>query len=397
MKKYSTYLVVGICVLSFIYPAKAQKQSLDAVISMALENNLGLKASEKEIVQKETMVGTWKEIPKTSFDLQYGNIQLPNVGDYAFSAMQSFKHPAVNKARKELLESLVKQSKTEQEIRELGIKMAARENYYAMAFQSKIVDFLSNQDTLFSKAINRAAVKYKAGETSVLEQKNLEIERAALQNRIRIAQKNRAMEQNKLEELTQWKNGPLFINNEELEKELLLSYESEQIPFLDRFDRLQEINQNHLGISQASLKPDFMGGITNQSMNSNLSQFIVSGGVSIPIFQKSEKAKIAAYQIEQQVIAAQRTALQSQIQLELSNLEIELKAIKNEISYLNQSALPQVQELIEIAQKQYLLGDITYLEYQQSFKQSLQIQELYLNKLLEQKRIEINIIYLQGK
>ncbi|SOE20883.1 Outer membrane protein TolC [Spirosomataceae bacterium TFI 002] len=375
----------------------AQKIGLDEAIDFALKNNLELKVADKEVQHKEAFVATFQEIPKTNLELQYGSIQLPNIGDYAFTLAQPFNHPAENKARKKLYESYVNQSLTEREIRVLELKKAVRSSYYTLTFQSRLLDFLSDQDTLYSKAIRRAEIRYKQGETSILERTNLSMQRDQLKNNMQQTQYQLSMEQQKLKELLQWKSGDLIVEKEELENEILLGNPSGESPFLSRFDRLSEVNQEQINLTQAGLKPSFLAGVTNQSMNGSLSQFVIMGGINIPIFQKSGKAKVEAFKVQDQVIAAQKEALNSKITMEVENLVTELRSKNSELNYLKQSALPSAELITQTAQKQYMIGDINYLEYQQNFKQALDIRQQYLNKLLEQKIIEININYLLGR
>jgi cobalt-zinc-cadmium resistance protein CzcA len=391
-KLFFVWAIIGLNSIAF-----AQKISLDVAIDIALKNNLLLKVADTEVQHKEAFVATYQEIPKTNIELQYGNIQIPNIGDYAFTIAQPLNHPAENKARKKLYESYVKQSLTEREIQVLDLKRTVRDTYYTFSFQSRLLNFLSDQDTLYAKAIRRAEVRYSQGETSILERTNLSMQRDQLRNQIQQTRYQLSLQEEKLKELLQWKSGELIIDQDELETEYLIGQPTGESPFLDRYDRLSEVNQEQINLTQAGLKPNFLAGITNQSMSGSLSQFVVIGGINIPIFQKSGKAKVEAYKVQEMVITAQKEALTSKINVEVENLSTELKAKNAELKYLIEKALPSAELLTNTAQKQYLLGEINYLEYQQNFKQALDIQQQYLNKLLEQKIIEININYLLGR
>lgn len=397
MKKFNKILSLTSAFLLTITFSFAQRISLQEAEEFAVKNNLQLRTAQAEIKHQEALVPTAILVPKTSFELQYGSIQMPNTGDYSFTIAQPFYNPKENKARKALFESYVKQATTEQELLALDIKQKVRQSYYTFAFYGQLLDLLSNQDTLFTKAIRRAEVRYGAGETSLLEKTNLEIQKQELLNRVTMAKYRLEREELVLKQLLQWTSPTILVDQAELEKETLIPNLDGNSPFVQRIDRLNDINQGQVTLAQSSLKPDFFAGITNQSMSGSFSQFVAIGGINIPIFQKAGKAKVEAYKIQQNVLSSQKSALESEILNAFETLNNELSMTLKEKEYLHNIALPQAELVSNTAQKQYLLGEINYLEYQQNFKQAYDIREQYLNKLLEQKRIENNIMYLLGR
>lgn len=374
-----------------------QNVTLKEALDFAIENNLNVKASEASVDYSKALLPSAKVIPKTNFELQYGNIQLPNVADYAFTIAQPFQNPKVNKARAKLYESYVAQAFTAKEIKALETKKTVRQAYYETSYYSLLLDMLSDRDTLYNIAIRQAEVRRREGETTILEQTNLESQKDALLNNVSIAFHNLERSGNQLKRITQWPQDELLVNTSELEKELLIENLSYDGPVFESFERLYEINKGEKELITASLKPDFFAGLTNQSMDRSLSQFVLIGGINIPIFQKAEKAKIKAFDVQKNAIQAEEQAFKNEILGAFNSLVTQLRAVNKELTYLSQSALPQAELIINTAQKQYLQGAINYLEYQQNFSIAFKLKEDYLRKLWEQKNIETELFYLLGK
>lgn len=384
--------------LSFAtFGANAQKIELQEALDFAVENNLKVKASDASLAYSKALVSTAKVVPKTNVELQYGNIQIPNVPDYAFTVMQPFENPKLNKAREKLFESYVNQSFTASQIKILETKRAVRQAYYEAAYISLLLTELTERDSLHMKALQRAEVRYTAGETTILERTSLVSKREGLLNQINTVKYDLEKSKNELRRILQWQNEKLLVNTSELKKELLVENLGYEGPLFESYERLYEINQAESNLTAASLKPDFIAGITNQSMDRSFRQFVLIGGVNIPIFQKAEKNKIAAYTIQKNAIQAEEIAFQNEVLGAFNTLATQLRATNKELDYLLEIALPNAELIINTAQKQYLLGAINYLEYQQNFSNAFELKEQYLRKLLEQKNIQSELYYLLGK
>lgn len=393
-KMASNFLIL--LLLSFSQLAYSQQLTLLDLEKTALENNRSLRTSTLEIEQNQVRVGTFKDIPKASVELQYGNIQTPFVGDYTLSFIQNFENPKLYQARKKMLETYVKQAEVQLDLRKLEIKKQVRENYYQLIYYKLLNQFLVSQDSIYQQAVRKATLRYDTGETNVLEKIHFETQQKALQNRQQQARNQAKVPYFRLQNLLATSDSLLFSETEFSEKRLV-NFSASELPFLQSFVAQQSTINEQIILEKRHLKPGFIGGVSNQSMNGSLRQFIVTGGLTFPIFKEAQNAKIEALAVDNKVINAKYLDTENQLLTEITTLRTELNTANNTIGYLEKSAMPQVSLLIKTATKQYNEGDINYLEFQLIYTQAIGIQETYLQEQLKLKLIETNIQFITGK
>ena len=133
----------------------------------------------------------------------------------------------------------------------------------------------------------------------------------------------------------------------------------------------------------------------DNSLYSASSRFTAASiGVGIPLFSSSQKAKINAsktyerisenyYLQQEQLLASQYRGLLIQYQTYLQN-----------VHYFETSALPNANIITQTANKQFINGNINYLEWVMLTNQSISIQNSYLDaiRLLNESIISINYL-----
>ncbi|MFB0907321.1 MAG: CusA/CzcA family heavy metal efflux RND transporter, partial [Spirosomataceae bacterium] len=174
-----------VILLIFLLPqlAAAQELTLGDLEKRAIENNRTIATSRLEVAHQQSVVGTYREIPRTNVELQYGNIQTPFVGDYAFAVMQSFDNPRVFQARKKLLETYVQQANVALDLQQMATLKQVRENYFRYVYSIRLQALLANQLEIYSSAAQKATLRYKLGESGLLEKVHFETQLSALENK----------------------------------------------------------------------------------------------------------------------------------------------------------------------------------------------------------------------
>src|SRR5205814_1266681 len=115
-------------------------------------------------------------------------------------------------------------------------------------------------------------------------------------------------------------------------------------------------------------------------------------GIGIPLFSGAQKSRIAASRIDQQITANNYAAglqsLQSQYQQALQQYNKQLQTV----AYYESNALKNVETITGTANKQFLGGDINYLEWVLLTNQAISIQREYIDavKNLNQSIIDLN-------
>jgi cobalt-zinc-cadmium resistance protein CzcA len=79
--------------------------TLDNCIEKAVQQNQSIQVGKLEISGNRALEKTAKDLPKTSFDTQFGRTQTYTNNDVTFSLGQSFAFPSLYKAQENLLKS----------------------------------------------------------------------------------------------------------------------------------------------------------------------------------------------------------------------------------------------------------------------------------------------------
>lgn len=371
-----------------------QSIGLEEIEIFAVQNSKGLQTLEKETQRQEAMVQSFRDIPKANLELQYGNIQNAFVGDYAINFLQSFENPGYYKARRQLLESYVQQAKVQLDLKKLDVLKFCRENYMTYAYYIMLKEMYQKHLEVYQKASDKADIRYTSGESSLLEKIHFETQLKALQNAILLAETRAQAPYSILKTLLATKDSLHIKTTDFMDSRPLVIYPTWRQ--LALYDALDASTNNALKVEQNMLKPGFSAGLTNQSINGSIRQFVLGVGINIPLFTQSSRARINALGLEKEVLQAKKNEIEQQLQLEWERLFIEMKAGQKNLEYLQIFGIPQTERLLDITTKQYQEGEINYLDFQQIYTQIFQIQESYLNQLLTYKLQEINLKYISG-
>ena len=119
-------------------------------------------------------------------------------------------------------------------------------------------------------------------------------------------------------------------------------------------------------------------------------------GLAIPIFAKSQKEKIKASQIAEEVSRSDYDSRQAMLQNRYDQLLSAYNSHKEIVEYYQSNSLTNARLIAETANKQFINGEINYLDYVMIINQSINIQNNYLEALraLNESITEIN--YLQS-
>lgn len=371
--------------------------TLNTCIQKALEYNQNVRISTLEIANSQVLIGTARDLPKTNMEVQYGRTQVYNSNDITFSFGQNFALPSLYKANQNLLKSNVLTAEKRANYTKNGLIAEVKSVYYQWLNNVQIIKILTQQDSLYTMAFRAASVRYKTGESNLLEKVSSETRLREIQNRIQIYQ---ADEKVLIQQMKFLINTTENINLDESvsNKKLLIINELNVLsnPFLSILKQQNEVSKLQTNLEKERLKPDFRLGIINQSIEQNYNQNVVQLGVNVPIFKKAQQARISSAKINEEISNYQFQFVQSQLDNQLNSLKIQYEKSKNSLEYYEKSALPQADLIIKTATKSYQVGEIEYVEFAQSITQAWQIKEGYLSELQGFNQIIINIETIIG-
>jgi len=395
-------LIVGL----FVNQANAQTPiTLTAAIDTALKNNLIVKNEILKIEYQKKIIKTAASIPQTNVVGQYGQIN-SFYTDNSFAVSQSFNFPTVYSNQKKLLTEEWKNSVLNSSLKEADTKKMVRQVFYTYLYLKEKEKLLYKNDSIYSGFLVKANLRFSNGESNVLEKTTAETQRGTIA--IQLKQLEQDIEIIKLQFKLLLNSTTNFIPNEPSVKiDFDLSNDSNlvnQHPFLKIIEQQKKMSILNSKLEKSKLMPDLSIGYYNMTMkgagadnkyyNSSTRFQSVQVGVGIPLFFGSHKAKINASKINQHI--SENTYL-----LERNNLQLGYKSVMGQyqtnletVNYFEKTALKNASLIFETANKQFVNGELNYLEWVMLTNQAISIQSNYLDaiKNLNESIIQINYL-----
>jgi cobalt-zinc-cadmium resistance protein CzcA len=398
-------LLVGL----FVNQANAQTPiNLKAAIDTAFKNNLIVKNEKLKSEYQKKIIKTAASIPQTNVVGQYGQIN-SYYSDNSFTVSQSFNFPTVYSNQKKLLTEDWKTSVLNSSLKEADTKKMVRQVFYTYLYLKEKEKLLYKNDSIYSGFLVKANLRFSNGESNVLEKTTAETQRGTIA--IQLKQLEQDIEIIKLQFKLLLNSTTNFIPNEPSVKiDFDLSNDSNlvnQHPFLKIIEQQKKMSILNSKLEKSKLMPDLSIGYYNMTMkgsgadnkyyNSSTRFQSVQVGVGIPLFFGSYKAKINASKINQHI--SENTYL-----LERNNLQLGYKSIMGQyqtnleiLRYFENTALKNASLIFETANKQFVNGELNYLEWVMLTNQAISIQSNYLDAVKNLNETIIQINYLITK
>ena len=393
----------------FSFQSKAQKPiNLQAAIDTALKNNLSIKNEKLKSDYQKKIIKTSASIPQANVFGEYGQIN-SSFSDNRLGISQGFNFPTVYINQKHLLNEEWKTSVLSVALKESETKKLVRQVFYTYLYLKGKEQLLIKNDSMYGSFLEKANLRFKKGESNVLEKTTAESQRGNIS--IQLKQLQQDLEITRLQFLLLLNTTTPFIPTESSNKlELAISLDSSVIiqhPFLKIMEQQKKISHINRKLEKSKLLPDLSIGYYNMTMKGSGADNIVYNsstrfqsvqlGVGIPLFFGSQKAKINASKINQTIsensYLQEKNLLQNQYQSILNQHQTNLVTV----NYYETTALKNAQLIFETANKQFVNGEINYLEWVMLTNQAINIQSNYLDAVKNLNETIIQINYLITK
>ncbi len=387
--------------------AYSQKQiSLGKAFELSRMNNLKLRSDAMLVRYQNALVNTANLMSPTQLLLEGGQFN-STFFDTGFGISQAFNMPQVYQRRKEVNHQMVRTSEyyhklSETEIRK-QLELVFMEFSYLKA-KEKIILF---QDSLYSSFLEKATLRWRNGDTDILEKAT------ASQQKMNVVMQLATIQ--KMQEMIVLELG-LLINDDSGYVPLLEDFKI--LPYNIFYDSISVLKHPALRLAlqevetagsiinseKTALLPGFNVGYRNVSIRgTGADNLVYKGsdrfssfqiGISIPIFRQGTNALIQAARVMQDV---KRTAFESK-KAEISN-EIQQKYLwytqsMAQVRQYETNALPNAALIRNLSEKQFASGQINYLEYVMLLNQTIAIESEYLELVKNTNKHIIDLFYL---
>lgn len=392
MKPNGIALVVSFILISSFMANSTQAQtpiSLQAAIDTALKNNLSLKNEQLRSMYQERLISASHEIPATSVFAEVGQIN-SFYTDTKFGISQSISFPTVYARQKALLRAEFLGSKIAVSVKEAELKKQVSDLFNAISYLQEKKKLLVGIDSIYTEFLNKANLRFQKGESNILEKATAENQQGQIA--IQLKQLQRDIEIIQLQFQLLLNTSTVFTSAERSFEKMFFDINNAdliQSPRIQFLEQQKQIAAAHTQWQQSKLSPDLIFGYNNNSFrgtgaddkvyNAANRFHSVQLGVGIPIFNGAQKAKINASKINE--VIADNTFLQGfkALQNEREKILIEYQKYVQTAAWYEETALKSAETISSTVTKQFVNGDINYLEWVMLINQSVTIKSQYLD------------------
>src|SRR5258706_5587348 len=164
--------------------APAQKLSLDQAVQTALKNNLGIKSAEYQIEYFKQVKKTGSDIGKLSAVWMHGQYNSA-YQDNNLTLSQTIPFPTTISNQIQLGKEQVIGAQQNLVAQQNNLVFEVKSIYYLLLYQGAVTKLLLSQDSLYSDFAKASALRYKTGESNLLEKTTAETQLMDLENQQR--------------------------------------------------------------------------------------------------------------------------------------------------------------------------------------------------------------------
>ncbi len=379
----------------FIASPKAQSQTtitLKQAVDTALKNNLAVKNERLQTEYNQKLIQSGKNIPSTNIFGEYGQIN-SNFSDTKFGISQTISFPKVYNSQKNLLSEEWKSSVLNVGVKEAELKRQVTEVYFNLIYLLEKKALLLNNDSLFAEFLDKATLRFNKGESNILEKTTAENQRGQIALQLSQLQRDWELQQLQFQLLLNTSTAFTPDKNEVIVKNFFLidTGDLESHPALQFFKQKENIAVANTNAERARLLPDLtlgynlMGmkgmGADNKEYNSSLRFQSVQIGLGIPLFTGGQKAKINASKVRERITKNEYEVTLKNFENGYSSALKRFQKFDEAVKYFENTALKNAETIKETAGKQFLSGEINFLEWVISINQAIIIRSDYIEAL----------------
>lgn len=360
-----------IAMLLLATPAMAQQQlTLDYATQQALELNPDLQNGTLSIQQAQLGITAAREIPQTEFMAGFGQYNT-TMGDYQVSITQPLSPFGLNKkqeaaARAQLALSGSQQALLEHQVT-FGIRQA-RQNW--LAEQARL-QLYQRQELVFQNLADRAALQLRVGAIDRLSYTLAQQQLTQAQSATRQALQQ---EEQAFRRFQQLAYSPASVRPSD-SLQALISGTADTTAALKAFLRPLEQEMQaaaaNAEVEAQRLQPQLSFGYMQQSIRPDIPLNAVQIGLRAPIFQKSQRARIAQAELEATKAAQQLQGQRQQLEQERQMAQVQWQQLARQLEEQGPALLAQARQLRQLAQLQLEQGEVNYFQYAQSLNAAL--------------------------
>lgn len=384
--------------------------TLDNAINTALKNNLELQSQQLNVQSSAVLMKSVFELPKTNVNFQFGQYNSINQ-DMAFQINQNIPFPTNYTSKSDLYEAELQGNKLQEQASINEIKSQVQYWFYQLHYLQNAKRQLQSLDSLYNDFVRASALRYKTGETNLLEKITAKAKLGQLSLLLKQTETDFTSAYNLLKVLMNTSEDFTISDSGNLQPITLSNTFDPALidsnPSLKLLYQQAIIAEKNEKIETGYAFPDFNVGYFNQSLigmqTINGSDVYFDGskrfqgfsiGINIPITFFSNTAKIKSLNYKQQALQKEADYGKLILQTQLQNVFQQYNQNLSQYNYYKSIALPNAEIIISTAKVGFHSGDIGYIEYLQALQTATDVQLNYLHSInqVNQSVVRINLL-----
>lgn len=404
------YILLLIACSTLMANAQVNHLNLPEAMAMALKNNLGIKAAASELESQKQLRRTSFDLPKTDISLLYGQYNSYTKNDNNITVTQAIPFAALG-SQGSLNRSLLAASEFKKTSTENELIFQVKQTYYQLALALAKQTLLLQQDSIFEGFYRAASLRYKSGETNLLEQATAETQRNEVKNQLRNTEASILVLRTQLKTLLNSETLPEITANALTELQFNETPDTAALsanPSLAYLRQQVEVAKSQKKVEAAKFAPDLLVGFFSQTLigavdpengalassSDRFTGFQV--GISVPIWFVPHQGRVKAAEYSKQAAQNNFEHYQTILQGQLQQAAQQYSKDKNSLAYYRTSAIPNADLILKQSQTAFRGGEIGYTEYLLGVRNAIAIKESYLETLHDYNQSIIYIEFLSG-
>jgi cobalt-zinc-cadmium resistance protein CzcA len=369
-----------------------------------------LKKAGLEVALRSTLKKTAVDLPKTDINYSLGQQNSPLTDDRV-SISQTIPFPGTWKSQGKLLQEQVVLSRQQLRRQQHELDWQVKQVYSHLAYLFEFNALLQRQDSIFGILEKAAEVKFRTGESGILEKTTATTQRLEFTDRIRQNTAEINITGARLNALVQAPQ-PLLIRPDRLPAAgavLPADTAAGDHPLLAAAQQQIVVAEREQQAEKSKLSPHLTVGYFNQSLQGaydiegQLQQYGrrdrfqgLEAGIALPLWYGSQASRIRAAGLNKQIATAALQNQQQQLQQEQVAARADSQRLASSLAFYRDQVLVNADLTLRQADKAYRSGEAGYLNYLQAADQGLRIRQHYLQLLLEYQLNQHQLQYLSG-
>ncbi|WP_309608432.1 TolC family protein [Flavobacterium sp.] len=375
------------------------KITLESAIETALKNNNSIKNEKLKADYAKAMIKSNADIPKTNIFGEFGQIN-NNQNDTKFGIAQSFALPTVYKRQKQVLTEDYNAKILLTNLKEFEVKKTVTHLFYNYLSLKEKEKLLQKADTLFSKFFDKANLRLQKGESNILEKSTAETQKTNVA--IQLKQLQTEIEMLKLEFQLVLNSEEVYIPVSSNLKARIENSKIEENPILKVFEQQKKIVSAETALQKSKLLPEINIAYNNNSfkgigLDDSKRFHSAQVGLGIPLFGGSQKAKINTSKVAENIAESEYQTQVLNLKTEYNKLLTQYNSNLEIVNYFETNSNKNSKIITDVANKQFINGDINYLDFVMLVNQSIAIQNSYIEAVKSLNESIISINYLNSK